>query len=52
MSFRLFFCILLWISLLPLQLMAQGFTVRGRVVDKLSRQPVAYANVSLYGNPG
>lgn len=37
---------------LPLQLMAQGFTVRGRVVDKLSRQPVAYANVSLYGNPG
>ena len=36
----------------PLQLMAQGFTVRGRVVDKLSRQPVAYANVSLYGNPG
>ena len=37
---------------LPLQLMAQGFTVRGRVVDKLSRQPVPYANVSLYGNPG
>lgn len=37
---------------LPLQLMAQGFTVRGRVVDKLSRQPVAYANVSLYDNPG
>lgn len=37
---------------LPLQLMAQGFTVRGRVVDKLSRQPVAYANVSLYGNLG
>lgn len=37
---------------LPLQLMAQDFTVRGRVVDKLSRQPVAYANVSLYGNPG
>lgn len=37
---------------LPLQLMAQGFTIRGRVVDKLSRQPVAYANVSLYGNPG
>lgn len=37
---------------LPLQLMAQGFTVRGRVMDKLSRQPVAYANVSLYGNPG
>lgn len=37
---------------LPLQLMAQGFTVRGRVVDKLSRQPVAYANVSFYGNPG
>ncbi len=37
---------------LPLQLMAQGFTVRSRVVDKLSRQPVAYANVSLYGNPG
>lgn len=37
---------------LPLQLMAQGLTVRGRVVDKLSRQPVAYANVSLYGNPG
>ncbi len=37
---------------LPLQLMAQGFTVWGRVVDKLSRQPVPYANVSLYGNPG
>ena len=37
---------------LPLQLMAQGFTVRGRVVDKLSRQPVAYANVSLYGSLG
>ena len=49
MSRILFTIFCMW---LPLQLMAQGFTVRGRVVDKLSRQPVAYANVSLYGNPG
>ena len=52
MSFRSFLCILGWMLLLPLQLFAQYYTVRGRVVDKYSRQPVPYANVSLYGQPG
>ena len=34
--------------------MAQGsgFTVRGRVVDALSRQPVPFALVTVYGNAG
>lgn len=52
MSFRSFFFMLGWMLLLPLQLFAQYYTVRGRVVDKLSRQPVPYANVSLYGQSG
>lgn len=35
-----------------LSALADGFTIRGRVVDKLLRSPVPYANVSLYGYSG
>lgn len=31
---------------------AVGYTVRGKVIDKQSRQPVAYANVVVVGIPG
>ncbi len=29
-----------------------GYPVKGRIVDKLSREPVAYATVALYDQPG
>lgn len=31
---------------------ADGYPVRGRVIDRLSRQPVAYASVVVEGQPG
>ena len=31
---------------------AEDYEVRGRVIDKLSRLPIPYANVALYGHPG
>lgn len=31
---------------------AAGYPVRGRVIDRLSREPVAYAAVTITGQPG
>ena len=51
MKHILFFILLcIWGS--ALLALADGFTIRGRVVDKLLRSPVPYANVSLYGYSG
>lgn len=51
MKHILFFILLcIWGS--ALSALADGFTIRGRVVDKLLRSPVPYANVSLYGYSG
>lgn len=51
MKHILFFILLcIWGS--ALSVLADGFTIRGRVVDKLLRSPVPYANVSLYGYSG
>ena len=33
-------------------LAAAGYPVRGRVIDRLSREPVAYAAVTITGQPG
>ena len=52
MMTRISLVLLMLLPMLPVRLSAQDFSVRGRVVDKFSRQPVPYANVSLYGCPG
>ena len=37
---------------IPSVLAAAGYPVRGRVIDRLSRQPVAYATVTVNGQSG
>ena len=52
MSLRHFIYLFAGLLLSSLPALAEDYDVRGRVIDKLSRRPVAYANVALYGHPG
>lgn len=49
-SFRLGLLVFL-IGCCALAQAAEGYVVRGRVVDKLTREPIPYANVTLFGYP-
>ena len=48
---RFLFLLFFAISLFPLQ-SAETYTVKGRIIGKLSRKPIPYAGVSLFGYPG
>lgn len=52
MSLRYFFCLFVGVIGVSLSAFAEDYEVRGRVIDKLSRLPIPYANVALYGHPG
>ena len=44
--------IVLLVLYIPSVWAAAGYPVRGRVIDRLSREPVAYAAVTITGQPG
>lgn len=44
--------IVLLVLYIPAVWAAAGYPVRGRVIDRLSREPVAYAAVTITGQPG
>lgn len=48
---RFLFLLFFAISLFPLQ-SAETYIVKGRIIGKLSRKPIPYAGVSLFGYPG
>ena len=52
MLLRYFFCLFVGVIGVSLSAFAEDYEVRGRVIDKLSRLPIPYANVALYGHPG
>ena len=44
--------VVLGLLYIPSVLAAAGYPVRGRVIDRLSREPVAYAAVTITGQTG
>ena len=48
---RLSLTLLLLLTALPLPAAVESYPVRGRVIDRLSREPVAYAAVVVDGHP-